>query len=108
MGSLGEGRVAHVNYEFGEQTWWSDMACSLFPPQEGRVPRADEMPWWEPYYALLTRVVQWAAGGPACEIADVTADEVGRDTVRLDVQLEGTEPGMTVRAVCVGLGGRSF
>jgi len=110
VGSLGRGRVAVTDYSMGvsldRRKYWGKRVCSLFPPHEGRVPRADEMPWWEPCYALFARVTLWAAGDSLCQIARVSAEEVGRDAVTVNVGVANAGPAASVRLVCVGPGNR--
>ena len=98
--------MAVIDYDLGNQEDWGARACSLFPPHEGRIPRPDEMPWWEPHFALLARVTAWAAGGLQCEISRVSTVDVGRDKATVDVRTEDAGPGATVHVACVGPGNR--
>jgi hypothetical protein len=107
-GTLGEGRVAVIDYGMGDQSKWGETICSLFPPHDGRIPRADEMVWWEPCFAMLSSATYWVAGGEPCEITDVAVRDVGRDSVVVDVQVGGALPGAgaVVDAICIGPGNR--
>ncbi|MDP6358034.1 MAG: hypothetical protein QF473_23160, partial [Planctomycetota bacterium] len=109
-GTLGKGRVAVTDYARGEslkeRKHWGKRVCSLFPPHKGRVPRADEMPWWEPCYALFARATLWAAGSAPVYIVRVSAEEVGRDAATVNVQIAATRRMENVRLVCIGPGNR--
>jgi hypothetical protein len=106
VGTLGSGRVAVIEYDLGEQTEWGSRVCSMFPPYRGRVPRGDEMPWWEPYFALLGRTLLWTGGRDCSGITQVSAVTVEADNITLDVQFGNGVGAGKVRAICVGPGNR--
>ncbi len=114
-GKFGIGRVAIINFdatnavikkESPEKTnaWWGEAGCSLFPPPKNYyIVRKDTLPWWEPYYALLSNVLMWTAyGDSSARIRDVQTLVVDRDVVRLRVFLEGNVAGLKLEAECIG------
>ncbi|MCF7853845.1 MAG: beta-galactosidase [Candidatus Pacebacteria bacterium] len=98
-----------IDYDLGNFTRWPRRTCSMFPPNEAVtggsnlfVPRADRMPWEEPYYAHLAKALYEAAGKTAdTSITDVDIESVDRDGVRLTLTTEGQTGGLTAYAQCI-------